>query len=190
MTFKGVWFRLAKPYLLPAQTIPFALSYLWFCVAKGYVPYSCKELSESKGSRLSPLHCYVLDSQMPREGRLFPWSVAIFAGILYFCKSDESRRKWLTQSVIAKAAWIGFRPQPLLALGESTPMRPFQVYFSLSYSSSLTGSSHSLLWFSPGASMAKWANQLSAEAPCQCFTLAGMLTTSPGWSLRAGLPHS
>ena len=47
-------------------------------------------------------------------------------------------------------------------------------YFSESYSSSVTGSSHSLEAFSPGISKARWANQLSAAAPCQCFTLAGM----------------
>ena len=38
---------------------------------------------------------------------------------------------------------------------------------------------HSLLVFSPGTSMAKCANQLSVVAPCQCFTPAGTLTTSP-----------
>ena len=43
-----------------------------------------------------------------------------------------------------------------------------------SYSSSVTGSSHSFEAFSPCISKAKWANQLSAAAPCQCFTFAGM----------------
>ena len=61
---------------------------------------------------------------------------------------------------------------------------------SLSYSLSATGSSHSLLVFSPGTSMAICENQLSAAAPCQCFVLAGISTTSPLWSMRAGLPHS
>lgn len=58
------------------------------------------------------------------------------------------------------------------------------------YSSSVTGSSHSLEEFSPGTSKARCANQLSAAAPCQCFTLAGMWTTSPGSICTAGLPSS
>ena len=48
------------------------------------------------------------------------------------------------------------------------------IYGSWLYSSSVTGSSHSLEVFSPAISKARWANQLSAAAPCQCFTLAGM----------------
>lgn len=51
---------------------------------------------------------------------------------------------------------------------------------SVPYSSSPTGSSHSLLVFSPGTSTARWENQLSFAAPCQCLTPAGMCTTSPG----------
>ncbi len=59
-----------------------------------------------------------------------------------------------------------------------------------SYSSAETGSSHSLEVLSPGTSTARCANQLSLAAPCQCLTPAGMMTTSPGWSSRASLPHS
>ena len=58
------------------------------------------------------------------------------------------------------------------------------------YSSSVTGSSHSLEEFSPGTSKARCANQLSAAAPCQCFTFAGMWMTSPGSICTAGLPSS
>ena len=61
-------------------------------------------------------------------------------------------------------------------------------YFSLPYSSSLTDSSHSFDSFSPGTAKARWANQLSAAAPCQCFTLAGMCIKVPG--RIAGLPSS
>lgn len=43
-------------------------------------------------------------------------------------------------------------------------------YFSTPYCSSSTGSSHSLKPFSPGTSTARWENQLSGTAPCQCFT--------------------
>ncbi len=59
-----------------------------------------------------------------------------------------------------------------------------------SYSAAETGSSHSLEASSPGTSTARWENQLSLAAPCQCLTPAGMMTTSPAWSSRAGLPHS
>ena len=61
---------------------------------------------------------------------------------------------------------------------------------SAPYSASVTASSHSLEQASPGTSMARCENQLSAAAPCQCFTSGGMLTTSPGCSFRAGFPHS
>ena len=68
---------------------------------------------------------------------------------------------------------------------------PTAYYFpNLSYSASVTGSSHSLEVFSPGISKARWANQLSAAAPCQCFTLAGMWMTSPGSICTASLPSS
>ena len=45
---------------------------------------------------------------------------------------------------------------------------------SRSYASSVTGSSHSVEHASPATSNARCANQLSAAAPCQCFTLAGI----------------
>lgn len=63
-------------------------------------------------------------------------------------------------------------------------------YFSLLYSSSVTGSSHSLEVPSPGISKARWANQLSLAAPCQCFTPAGIWMTVPGNISYAGLPSS
>ncbi len=50
--------------------------------------------------------------------------------------------------------------------------------------------SHSLEASVPGASTARWENQLSGAAPCQCFTPAGILTTSPGFNSCASLPHS
>ena len=83
--------------------------------------------------------------------------------------------------------------------GISTPLFNFTFfiivkyygcYFILLYSSSLTASSHSLDVFSPGISKARWANQLSFAAPCQCFTLAGIWMTVPGRISCAGLPSS
>lgn len=68
--------------------------------------------------------------------------------------------------------------------------RNCSFYFSLSYSSSLTGSSHSFEVFSPGTPKARWANQLSLAAPCQCFTPAGMWMTVPGSISCAGFPSS
>lgn len=53
-----------------------------------------------------------------------------------------------------------------------------------------TGSSHWLEQPSPGTSRARWENQLSGAAPCQCLTSGGMMTTSPGRSFRGSLPHS
>lgn len=61
---------------------------------------------------------------------------------------------------------------------------------ALRYASSSTGSSHSLEASSPGTSNARWENQLSGAAPCQCFTPGAMLTTSPGHSSCAGFSHS
>lgn len=58
------------------------------------------------------------------------------------------------------------------------------------YSTSLTGSNHSLEVFSPSISTARCANQLSAAAPCQCLTFAGMLITVPGRIITAGFPSS
>ena len=63
-------------------------------------------------------------------------------------------------------------------------------YGNLLYSSSVTGSHHSLRVPSPGTSTARWMNQLSASAPCQCLTPAGIWTTSPARSARAGCPSS
>ena len=51
------------------------------------------------------------------------------------------------------------------------------VYRRLSYSLLSIGSSHSVEVFSPGISNARCANQLSAAAPCQCFTPDGMCIT-------------
>ena len=63
-------------------------------------------------------------------------------------------------------------------------------YFSFLYSSSLTGSSHSLELFSPGTSIARWLNHSSGAAPCQCFTSAGILMQSPGFISTASFPSS
>lgn len=63
-------------------------------------------------------------------------------------------------------------------------------HLSLSYSSSVTGSSHSFEVSSPGISKARCANQLSEAAPCQCFTPAGIWMIVPGSISTAGLPSS
>ena len=75
-----------------------------------------------------------------------------------------------------------------LSAGSRGRRQPY--YFSFPYSSSDTGSSHSLEVSSPGTSTARWANQESGAAPCQCLTPAGIFTTSPGCSSCASLPHS
>ena len=67
---------------------------------------------------------------------------------------------------------------------------PRGLHSSASYCASATGSSHSLRVLTPGTSTARWLNQLSFAAPCQCLTPAGMLTASPGVSSRAGSPHA
>ena len=54
--------------------------------------------------------------------------------------------------------------------------------YSAKYCASSTGSSHSLETSSPGKPNAKWLNQLSFWAPCQCLTFAGISTISPGLS--------
>ena len=64
------------------------------------------------------------------------------------------------------------------------------ICYNFSYSSSDTGSSHWFLVSSPGTSIAIWLNQQSFLAPCQCFTLAGILTISPGAKLLAAFPCS
>ena len=69
--------------------------------------------------------------------------------------------------------------------------RNYRLFVSrLSYSSSVTGSSHSLKALSPGTSKARWANQQSAAAPCQCLTFAGIWITVPGRIYTAGFPSS
>ena len=67
-----------------------------------------------------------------------------------------------------------------------SPPRPS----SFAYASSETGSHHSFRQSSPGTSTAMWLNQLSFFAPCQCLTLAGIMTTLPGCRLTVGLPSS
>ena len=58
------------------------------------------------------------------------------------------------------------------------------------YSSSVTGSSHSVEAFSPGTPRERWLNHEFFRAPCQCFTPGCMFTTSPGLRARAGFPSS
>src|SRR5699024_2743884 len=58
------------------------------------------------------------------------------------------------------------------------------------YTSSVTGSSHSLLTPSPGVTNARWLNQASAFAPCQCFVPAGTRTTVPGSMLIGSSPSA
>ena len=93
-----------------------------------------------------------------------------------------------------QVASISTNPSPPRYARHLSPRRGSLLYivfyFNLLYSSASTGSHHSLLVFSPGTSIARWANQLVGAAPCQCLTPAGMFTTSPGCSSRAGLPHS
>ena len=63
-------------------------------------------------------------------------------------------------------------------------------YFPL-YCSSVTFSIHSTtLPGSFSSQMEMCVMELSGAAPCQCFTPAGQITTSPGRSSRMGLPHS
>ena len=69
-------------------------------------------------------------------------------------------------------------------------LKSYRCYFILLYFSSHTASCHSLDVFSPGISKARWANQLSFAAPCQCFTFAGIWMTVPGRISCAGLPSS
>ena len=64
-------------------------------------------------------------------------------------------------------------------------------YRALLYCSSDTGSSHSFV--EPGCTSlwrARCCIQLSAAAPCQCFTPSGTSMMVPGVSGTAGLPHS
>ena len=76
-------------------------------------------------------------------------------------------------------------------LPQSFKLQEFGLYYlSLSYSSSVTGSSHSLEVSSPGTSKARWANQPSEAAPCHCFTFAGIWITVPCRISTAGFPSS
>lgn len=63
-------------------------------------------------------------------------------------------------------------------------------YFNLPYTSSFTGSNHSFVPSTPGTSIARWLNQLSGAAPCQCLTLIGILMQSPDFISIASLPSS
>ena len=74
--------------------------------------------------------------------------------------------------------------------GHSDMMHSWSYPCNALYSSSVTASSHSLDVFSPGISTAICENQLFFFAPCQCLTFAKISTTSPGFRLRAGFPHS
>ena len=67
-------------------------------------------------------------------------------------------------------------------------MTPYST--AIPYAASSTASSHSLEVSVPGTSTAKCENQLSGAAPCQCFTPAGILTTSPGSNRRARSPQA
>lgn len=64
------------------------------------------------------------------------------------------------------------------------------IDYSFAYSSSDTGSHHSLLASSPGTSTAMCENHESAFAPCQCFTFAEIVITVPGSRLTASFPSS
>ena len=63
-------------------------------------------------------------------------------------------------------------------------------YFSFLYSSSLTGSSHSVELFSPGTSIARCETHSSGAAPCQCLTPVAILMQSLGFISTASLPSS
>lgn len=84
--------------------------------------------------------------------------------------------------------WMIGDPQDASCAGKATAVAAIRSQASAAYVASSTGSSHSLDAFTPGTSMARWLIQLSGAAPCQCLTSAGMLTTSPGVSSRAGWP--
>lgn len=64
------------------------------------------------------------------------------------------------------------------------------AYRTCAYSSSETGSSHSLLVFVPGTSIARCENHESGAAPCQCLTPVGTFTVLPGVSSTGSWPHS
>ena len=72
------------------------------------------------------------------------------------------------------ALMIFYKKYVLKSLTTSGPKTNQSYYFNLLYSSSETGSSHSLEVSSPSNSNAKCENQESGAAPCQCFTPAGI----------------
>lgn len=118
-----------------------------------------------------------------------PPCVAGTAGVSFVPEGlPELFRSGLPWGVARHAVKTGLRRES--NAGSGLAVNPAQCQGSWAYSSSLTGSSHSLRVFSPGTSTAIWTNQLSFAAPCQCRTPAGMCTTSPGCSSRAGFPHS
>lgn len=63
-------------------------------------------------------------------------------------------------------------------------------FASPSYTSSVTGSSHSLLTLSPGVMKARWLSHESLSAPCQCFVLAQTRTAVPGTILEGSSPSA
>src|SRR5699024_10893259 len=67
---------------------------------------------------------------------------------------------------------------------------PSPFWGSRSYSSSETGSSHSLSMSSPGVMKARWENHASPFAPCQCFVPAGTRITVPGTMLTGSSPSA
>ena len=67
----------------------------------------------------------------------------------------------------------------------------FQVkIYNFPYWLSSTGSNHSFCVSTPGTSTAKCENQEFLLAPCQCFTFAGIVTTSPGFRTLTSFPSS
>src|SRR5699024_9544366 len=58
------------------------------------------------------------------------------------------------------------------------------------YTSSATGSNHSLLTSWPGITNARWENNESACSPCQCFVPAGTRMTVPGSILTGSSPSA
>ena len=101
-------------------------------------------------------------------------------------KHGQWRRSFLTQKKKRAAP----PAQVCLLCGGRCCFGSRWIQRSSLYASSVTASSHSLEQPSSGTSMARWENQLSGAAPCQCFTSGGMLTTSPGRRGRGALPHS
>src|SRR5919204_6273936 len=58
------------------------------------------------------------------------------------------------------------------------------------YCASLTCSSHSTTLPFSALVIAMWLMRLVAVALCQCFTVGGIQTTSPGWICPRSPPHS